>query len=504
MRHLIIFLAFLFSLVCSGQDLIKDIDQYMIKARQDWQVPGMAIAIVKDGEVILSRGYGIKKSGENARVDKHTLFAIASNTKAFTSAALSILVEQNMINWSDKVKTLLPDFELYDHYTTEETTIKDLLCHRVGLGTYSGDLMWYKSKLNAQQLIPKLKYVPQKFDFRDGYGYSNLMFIAAGEVIKVASGKPWNVFIDSVFFKPLGMHETVTSTSALLNKENVATPHKPFQDGNQPIEWVNWDNMGSAGAIISNVDEMAKWLIMQLNAGVFEEDTLIHPDQHQYMWSVQNPRMLSKYDQGIVPGRTYKGYGLGWNVSDYRKRTLIEHGGGYDGMYSKVMMVPEENLGIVILTNSMKGISNPLCYYIIDRFLMADLFDWSTFALDYQGSGSSDRIEILKEGRQKKTKPTAQLSDYAGTYYSEMHGEVVIEEEDGNLTLEFINSPSLDANLTHWHFDTWEIQWEETHAWFDFGLLQFQFDINHHVSGLHFDVPNYDIFFDEVDLVKTK
>ncbi|XOV93822.1 MAG: serine hydrolase [Bacteroidota bacterium] len=506
MRFLLKYLVSIFALFLLqssvSQPIIEDIDKYIIKARQDWEIPGMAVAIVKDGEIVLSRGYGVLKSGNPERVDGNTLFAIASNTKAFISASLSLLVDQGKLSWHDKVHEILPSFELFDPYVTAHTNVEDLLCHRVGLGTYSGDLIWYKSNLTSEEVIGKIKIVPQAFEFRDGYGYSNLMFIVAGEVIKRISGQNWDEFIDSAFFNPLNMKRTVTSTESLKGLQNVATPHKPYASGNQIIDWVNWDNMGAAGGIISSSNDMAQWIKLQLNEGNLGDNELIPLQQQRKMWTIHNSRELTNRDRDLIPGRSYKGYGLGWNIDDYRGKKVISHGGGYDGMYSKVMMVPDEELGIVILTNSMKSIRDPLCYYIIDRYLGAEYRDWSSEMLRYQGQGTPGKTEILRDARVKKTKPTHELNHYGGTYYSEMHGNISIKPMKEGFRLEFGDAPHLNATLTHWHYDTWEINWDEPHAWFGFGLVQFKIDTDLSVIGLHFDVPNYDIFFDEVDLVK--
>ncbi len=500
-RILVTFGALFLSLGSFSQHL-DEIDKYIIKARQDWDIPGMSVAIVKDGEIVLSRGYGFVTSGEPGRVDEHTLFAIASNTKAFISASLALLIEQGKLRWSDKVHEILPHFKLYDPYVTAQVTVEDLLCHRVGLGTYSGDLMWYKSELTAAEVVEKIQHVPQAFGFRNGYGYTNLMFIAAGEVIHAISGQPWDVFADSAFFKPLGMDRTVTSTEVLAGLSNVASPHKPYHGGNQVIDWVNWDNMGAAGGIISSAHDMARWVKLQLNGGAAGADTIFSVKQQQMMWSIHNARQLTDGDRKLIPGKLYKGYGLGWSLDTYRNKQVVSHGGGYDGMYSKVMIVPEENLGIVILTNSMKGISDPLCFYIIDRFLDAEVHDWSGQLLSYQGSGGPGRVEQLQSAKAKKSQPTLDLNAYTGDYHSDMHGKVTVTLEDKQLKLAFENAPALNATLNHWHYDTWEISWNEDHAWFDFGLLQFKLDVDLTVTGLHFDVPNYDIFFDEVDPVK--
>lgn len=299
------------------QPELKDIENYIEKARKDWGIPGMSVAIVKDGKVISNRGYGVLKEGEKIRVDKHTLFAIASNTKAFISSAIGILQGEGRLDFKDKVQQYIPEFQLYDSYASAETTIADLLCHRVGLGTYSGDVIWYKSDFTAREVIGKIKYVPQKYSFRGGYGYTNLMFITAGEVIKEASGLSWNLFVKDHFFQPLGMARTITSTDDLEMKGNFASPHKPIKDTNQPIEWVNWDNMGAAGGIISSSEDMTNWLIFQLNNGIWENDTILNPTIQNILWTPHNNYIVSLKSKKDTPGTNFRGYGLGWGTSDY-------------------------------------------------------------------------------------------------------------------------------------------------------------------------------------------
>jgi CubicO group peptidase (beta-lactamase class C family) len=491
--------------ILSAQADLEKIDQYLSKARADWDIPGISVAIVKDGKTVLSKGYGIKESGHQNLVDENTLFAIASNTKAFLSAALSILVDEGEISWDDKVRKYIPEFTLYDSYVSNEATIRDLLSHRVGLGTFSGDYIWYKSNLEVNDLILKLKYLPQDYPFRSGYGYSNLMYITAGEIINRVTGKNWDEFVNEAIFQPLDMKNTVTSTDELSKSDNVASPHKPFENGNQVLPWVNWNNMGAAGGIISNASDMSKWMIIQLNNGIWNFDTIISPKQQNIMWTPHNNFTLSEKSKESIPGRHFAGYGLGWSVGDYHGNMIVSHTGGYDGMYSHVLLVPDLNLGITILTNSMKSISTPLCYYIINEYINKDNRDWSKEWLERNQAADSEpgKIEQIKTTQVKKTKPTLALEKFEGTYSSGFHGEVIIKKIDKTFRLEFKNAPALSATLQHWHYDTWQIIWDETHAWFDFGTVQFQLDNKLDVVGLKFDVPNYDIFFDEMDLKKN-
>ena len=488
-----------------AQSEVKEIEKYIEKARTDWGIPGMSVAIVKDGNVYSNRGYGVLKAGEKERVDEHTLFAIASNTKAFISSAIGVLQAEGRLDLKDKVQLYIPEFQLYDSYVSNEATIADLLCHRVGLGTYSGDVIWYKSDFSAREVIGKIKYVPQKYSFRGGYGYSNLMFITAGEVIKEASGLSWHQFVKERFFQPLGMNRTVTSTNDLEAKGNFASPHKPIGDINQPIEWVNWDNMGAAGGIISSSEDMASWLIFQLNNGIWKNDTILNPSIQNILWTPHNNYIVSLKSKKDTPGTNFRGYGLGWGTSDYFGNRLITHGGGYDGMYSQVALVPELGLGIVILTNTMKSIATPLRNYIINAFIEKDVRDWSAEALEKQKEQNSMQktIAAQKIARVPDTTPSFKPGEYVGIYNTNMLGPIHILFEGDQLFLKFENAPDLSAKLVHWHYDAWEIKWDKIHAWFDFGTIQFQHDNMLNITGFKFDVPNYDIFFDELKVTKS-
>ena len=491
---------FVFISGLSAQTTIKKLDQLIEKARKQWNVPGMSVAVVKDGNVFLSKGYGTLEQGKSEKVNSKSLFAIASNTKGFLSSAIATLVEEGKLSWEDKVTDYLPYFEVYDPYVTSEITIKDLLSHRVGLGTFSGDAIWYKSELPASEIIKLVKYVPQDFSFRSGYGYSNLMFITAGEVVKAVTGKPWDDYVKDRFFEPLGMSRTITSTNLLVQKGNYATPHKTQMDRNTPIEWVNWDNMSAAGAIISSSDDMAKWLIMHLNNGKAGDKQLLNAEQQNTLWSFHNNSVLSTKYKEENPGTHFSGYGLGFGLRDYYGRLMVRHGGGYDGMYSQVVMIPEENLGVAILTNSMSGISSPLSYAIINQFIEAEQKDW--IAESFQPQSEDERIVALKNARLSGTQPTLKLNKYAGEYHADMYGKMTVKKEGDELRLSFSHSPRLGAKLKHWHNDTWEIVWDETHAWFDFGLVTFTMNDNLEVTGMKMNVPNGDIFFDEYIIIK--
>ncbi len=500
MRKNFIVFGLLLAFTASAQVDVKSIDNYIEKARKAWNVPGMAVAIVKDGNVVLSKGYGVKKTGAKDKVDENTQFAIASNTKAFLSSAIAKLVSEGKLSWKDKVRDHLPYFSLYGEFESAETTVEDLLCHRVGLGTFSGDVIWYKSQKSAEEVIKRASHVPQAYGFRDGYGYTNLMFITAGEVVRAVTGMSWAEYVNVSFILPLGMNNTVSSVTNL--SQNTATPHKPtLEDGTIPIEWTNWDNMGAAGGIISSVDDMAKWMMMNLSNGVWEGDTLLDPVQQNLLWTPHNNYTLSASSKEFIPGRHFASYGLGWSLMDYYGTMAVSHGGGYDGMYSRVMMIPDLNLGVVVLTNSMEGISTPIAYYVVNQYLKQDQRDWSAEFLERSraNNGHRDDVEERMESRVSNTSPTKSMAEHKGEYYDPMYGVITVSDSNGQLRIEFADAPELGATLEHWHYDTYQLVWDEEHAWFDFGTVSFELDNNLVVQGLSFDVPNGDIFFHELN-----
>jgi len=495
-------LIFLTSIITAQVDL-KKIDKYIEKARVEWNVPGLSVAIVKDGKIIHSQGYGVLEEGKSTKVDENTLFAIASNSKAFISSAIGTLVDQGKLDWKDKVKDHLPYFELYDSYATANANIEDLMSHRLGLGTFSGDVIWYKSELTAEEVVKRAKYVPQAYGFRDGYGYSNLMFITAGEVIRSVTGMSWSDYVKQTFFAPLNMDRTITSTNDISSKGNAATPHKSIRDENRAIEWANWDNMGAAGGIISSSNDMAEWMIFQLNQGKIGGNEILNANTQHRIMTPHNNYVVNENSKNNRPGRNFNGYALGWGVSDNNGRRIIAHGGGYDGMYSRVAMMPEENLGVVVLTNGMRGISNHITDYIMDRFTDQAEVDYSGNAVKNVSYRMYDGIDELKSKRVTGTQSSMETDKYAGIFYTPMYGDIYVKNENGKLRLEFSHAPLLSATITHWHYDTFQIEWDNEHAWFGFGTVQFNFNAAREISGIHIDVPNGDIFFDELKLEKV-
>jgi CubicO group peptidase (beta-lactamase class C family) len=481
------------------------LDAYFAESGDVFKVPGFAVAIVKDGELVFAKGYGVLELGKPEKVSEQTLFAIASNTKAFTAAALAILVDEGKISWDDRVVGFLPYFQLYDPWVTQEMRIRDLLSHRSGLGTFSGDLLWYGTSYSRSEVIRRARYLKAGGEFRSDYGYSNIMFLAAGQVVEAVTGKSWDAVVETDFFEPLVMSRTVTSVRDLEGMSNVATPHRERDGRVFPLYWYNWDSMAPAGGIISSVADMSRWLLLQLGHGTWNGDTIFSDSTQRTMWTPHISNVVTPGSERLFPTTHFRGYGLGWGLMDYEGRKVMSHGGGYDGMFSRVALVPEEGLGLVVLTNSMTSLPTALTYRILDAYLGAEEHDWTAqFAAiaETNREQEAERRAEFERGRIEGTSPSLPLEAYTGTYGGPMYGDATVSVEDGHLVVSFIPNPDLVGDLTHRHFDTFVIRWRQDFAWFDEGTVQFLLGPAGDVVEMKIDVPNNDLWFYELEFKK--
>ena len=288
-----------------------------------------------------------------------------------------MLVDEGKIKWDDPVTKYLHNFQLYDPYVTRELTIRDLLSHRSGLGTFAGDLLWYETQYSRDEILYRVRFLKPTSSFRSRFGYQNILFLAAGEVVAKVSGKSWDGFVKERFFEPLRMKRTITLNKDLASAANVATPHNEVNERIRVIRYGNVDNIGAAGGIKSSVTDMAQWLRLQLGRGTYEAKKFFTPDRSREMWTPQTVFSgISQQAEKFNPTRHFNLYGLGWVLSDYHGRLMVSHGGGLDGMTSQVAMLPEERLGVVVLTNSETPLSSVIVNKVIDEFLGVPERDW--------------------------------------------------------------------------------------------------------------------------------
>jgi CubicO group peptidase (beta-lactamase class C family) len=465
-------------------EALDDFDAYVDRTLAEFRVPGLAVAIVKDGEVVLARGYGVKRVGEPARVDAHTLFAIASNTKAITAAALAQLVDDGKLAWDDPVTKHLPGFQMADPYVTHEMTVRDLLTHRSGLSLGAGDLLYFPaSTFTPAEIVHRLRFIPLATSFRS---YDNILYIVSGQLFPAVAGQSWQHYVRDHILTPVGMNETKTSLGEIQPGDNVATGHAlgDFKTL-APVPSLSWDNGAPAGAIYSNVSDLAKWITVQLNGGRLpagpdgRERRLFQAARQRDMWSLITPIPISEPPPALAATKpNFNGYGLGWNLSDYRGKKLVSHTGGFPGMVSKVAMVPELKLGVVVLTNQEQGAAfQAVSLRVLDAFYGVAPTDWIAAYVELlkkRGKEADDGWQKHVAARAADAKPSLPLARYAGTYRDAWYGDVAIAEEGGKLVMRFSHSPQLTGELEPWQHDTFIARWSDrtlnADAWVTFAL----------------------------------
>jgi len=475
------------------QDKLEKIDSYIQSAMKDWKMPGFAVALVKNDTVVFSKGYGVKDIRTNQLVDENTLFMIASCSKAFTTAALATLVDREKIIWDDKVIKYLPSFHMYDSWVTKEITIKDLVTHRSGLETFSGDILWLGTTYDSNEIIRRARFLKPTSSFRSKYGYQNIMYSVAGSIINAVTDTSWSDYLKAHFFKPLNMSRSVTSINEMKNLGNYAFPHKIV---NGEVSTYNdfWsiETVAPAGAINSSVKDVSQWIRLQLKKGKLEGKQIFSERQSNEMWFNQTALETSNY-------------GLGWFIRYWNGKKLLNHGGGMPGMISDVSLIPEDNLGLVILSNAETGMVTAIRNYILEIFINKEPRDWNKTMLEAwqkRNEGFEKENKRREDVRIKDTKPSFDLDKYCGTYEDTMYGKAKVSIHDGKLFLEFLPTPTFKGKLNHYHFDTFYIDWED-----DFltrGWLKFEMNFNGEIKRFTIEVPNSpDFVFTELSFEKV-
>lgn len=453
-------------------NLQQDVERVM----QAFDVPGIAIAVVKDGKVIAARGFGVRKLGAPARVDGQTLFEIASNTKAFTAAALAMLVDEGKLKWDDPVVKHLPDFQMYDAYVTREMTVRDLLTHRSGLGLGAGDLLWWPTtNFSTDEIIERLRYVKPATSFRSAYAYDNLLYIVAGKIIAQKSGKSWGDTVRERILTPVGMRTTTTSLAENAGNPNTSDPHSKINDKIAVVKAMPVHNAVGAVGINTNAEDIARWMNVLLAGGRVEgargpdgkELRLFSEAQSREMWTAQTPMKISIPKGPLAPTKAnFAAYGLGFQLRDYKGQLVAMHGGALQGFYSRVLLVPESKLGIAILTNAESGGAlNALQYRLLDQYLTGSApTDWIKLIADDEDRKHTEELARLKKtsgARVAASKPSLALADYEGQYTDPWYGAMNIKREGKKLIMSFSRTPDLTGEMEHFQHDTFIVRWKE-------------------------------------------
>jgi CubicO group peptidase (beta-lactamase class C family) len=444
-----------------------DLDAYVAAAMKTFSVPGLALAIVKDGKIVVSKGYGVRKMGDPTPVDEFTMFGIGSNTKAFTTAALATLIDQGKLSWDDPVYQRLPGFVMYDPYVSHEMTIRDLLTHRSGMGLGEGDLLfWPATTYKRDDIIYKLRFMKPVSSFRSRYAYDNLLYMTAGQIIPAVTGVSWDDYISQHIFAALGMNHSNVSTATYKAGDDYAFPHSRVDGKLQVIPFEVLDNVGPAGSINSCATDMAKWVQLQLNRGKFvdRDGRLFTEQRSREMWTPQTTLPTGDPPPPLAALKAnFADYALGWGLRDYQGRKLVGHTGGVAGFVSRVMLVPEENLGVVVLTNAEEdGAFDSILYHVLDHYFHLPGKDWIVAYKAVEEHEEKDAAETMKKaeaGRAADSKPSLPLEKYAGVYNDAWYGPITIRVENGGLVISFDHTPGMIGDLQHWQYDTFKAHW---------------------------------------------
>jgi CubicO group peptidase (beta-lactamase class C family) len=440
------------------------------------EVPGAWVAIVENGQVTRARGYGIRALGGADRVDADTLFQIGSTTKAFTAAALAILVEDGKVGWDDRVIDHLPGFRMYDPWVTREITIRDLLVHRSGLGPGQGDLMFVPSTdISRADLVRRIQFLKPKTSFRSGYAYDNVLYAVAGQLVEEVSGQTWEDFVAARIFAPLGMKSAVNNDRDRLRAPNRAFPHGRVGElrgvGAQQVldekKVALGANVGPAGAIATGANDIARWLQVQLAAGQLpgSAERLFTAENANEMWQPVVPLPVTRFPPPLEDASPqFKGYGLGWNVQDYRGHKIIVHGGGTLGFRAIVALLPEKNVAWAIAMNSEDNeFTIGLHYELLDHYLGLPKRDWPRAFKDFLDARNAAGVEAQRAAAAERPKstPSLPLAGYAGEYADPWYGPIAIAEANGSLTIDFRQTPGMAGPLEHWAYDTFVARWPD-------------------------------------------
>ncbi|WP_199098668.1 serine hydrolase [Dyella sp. ASV21] len=449
---------------------LADFTAYVDSVRKQFDVPGIAVAIVKDGQVVLEQGYGQREQGKPDAVDARTLFAIASNTKAFTAASLQMLAEEGKLDMDARVIDYLPWFQMSDPYITREMRVRDLLAHRSGLGLGAGDLLyWPPTTYSTKEVVQRLRNVPLATSFRSAYAYDNILYAVATLVIEQVSGQSYADFLRTRIFQPVGMDEALVDMTALKPGMDVAMGHAKFNFTElKPVPPMAWTNNPGAGGIYASVHDLAKWMNVQLAGGKLPDGKVLFTERSQkQMWSMLTPMKIGEPPvpelREIRPN--FAGYGEGWNLSDYQGQRLVWHTGGWPGMVSRLTLVPELKLGVVVLTNQESGAAfNAVTLRVLDAYLGKNKKDWvAAYATAVKKSegNADDSWKQHEAARDKSSKPSLPLAGYAGTFRDPWYGDVTVSQQGGKLRLSFSKTAQLQGTMAPWQHDTFIVRWDD-------------------------------------------
>lgn len=444
-----------------------NIDRLVEETMAAFQVPGIAVGVVKDGRLVYAKGFGVRELGKPGRVDPDTLFQIASNTKAFTASALAILVDEGRIHWDDKVIDYLPEFRLYDPWVTREFTIRDLLTHRSGLGLGAGDLLFFpQTDFTRHDVMHALRYLRPVTSFRSEFAYDNNLYIVAGEIIPAVTGLSWEDFVTQRILEPLHMAPCVATAQRVTDKRNVATPHAPVDGRPVPVIPDDITVGAAAGGIQCNVTGLAKWQATQLAHGTALDGVkLFSAAQGAEMWRPQTLEEASGRRAELT--RThFSAYALGWGVEDFNGYKRVSHSGGLQGMVTYQSLIPELNLGVIVLTNAEEGLAfATIAMQITEAYTGGAKRDWLALAKSQKAERARTEAEgdAARAPRAASAEELAAISPeaYVGTYADPWRGEAAVSRSADGLELTFSHTAKLSGPLTPVRPNLYVVRWRD-------------------------------------------
>lgn len=447
-----LFFAFqVFSQNTNTPSFVSDsIEAYIETGLQEWQIPGVAVGIVKDGQIIYEKGFGIKEMNSNNEVNENTLFMIGSNTKAFIGTALALLEYEQQCQLNDKVIKYVHNFKMYDSTLTNKVNLIDIVSHRLGFETFQGDFMYFDSDLSDDEMLETIGKVKPLFGFRTTYGYCNAGYFIAGKCIETISGKNWGDYLNDKIFTPLQMNETFTAVSDMMNAKNKCTPHTFINHKLSTIPYGGLDLLGPAASISSSIADMNKWTTMLLDSGRYNGITIL---EQNVIERTRKPETVKGNGRHMFNKSNFRLYGLGWNLADYENYKIVSHTGGIHGFVTSVTLVPEINLGVVVLTNTDQNwFYDALNAEIVDAYLNLPYRNYSDTYLDiYKERAKKDSMElaVLYDSIALKIKPPVPLKKFVGMYNNSTYGNIEIKLNDKLLELSFEHHPELSAKLEY-------------------------------------------------------
>jgi len=458
---------------------LDGLDAYIIKAMRDWEVPGLAIGVVRGDTIVLAKGYGTRSVGRPDPIDEHTVFAIGSATKAFTSTLAAMMVAEGKMRWDEPATTHLPSLQLYDPYASRELTLRDLLAHRTGLPR--ADFLWHAHAFDRAEILRRLRFLQPASSLRSRFSYSNIGYLAAGEAVATAAGSSWDDLIRDRVFVPLGMNETTTSLRAVTDRDNIAIPH---DTSGKAISWLDAANIAPAGAITSTVSDMLKWVRFHVSEGKIGERQIVTPAALRETRTAQQLVPLGAGARQLTPYTNFLSYGMGWYISDHRGRVLHSHGGNIDGMSAHVALVPEERAGLVVLTNRESSpLSTVVMFRAVDALIGAQPRDWSAEYLKATATQRAAAQEVEEKKQAQRVigaAPSRPPGQYPGTYRDNLYGDAKVWLDGGKLMMTY---GRYESELEHWHFDTFRARWPAGNAPF----VTFTLDAAGNVASLNIE-----------------